>query len=626
VTEAVIDVDPQMDALVQRAFARVGPPPKLTVSEFADAHIIVTSGPLAGAKWRTQFAPYQRGIMDAVHEKGVQTIVVMGSSQWGKTACGVNIVAYHIAHDPCPILVVEPSVDPMGKDFAKNRLDPVIEATEVLNAKVSKKRSKDASNTTLQKTFSGGSLAIAGANSAASLAARPVRLLILDEVDRYPHELPGEGNTLSIAMKRTQTYRQRKRIVMLSSPTLVNAPIHAWFKRGDQRRFYVPCPKCSHFHTYQWQNVRWTERDPTTARLHCPACDYPIGDAERVAILSKGEWRAEQTERADSSIVSFHIWEAYSPMSSLEEIVKGFLGAREKQKTGDRSEMHSWQNTTLGEPVEPDDGIGVEPHVLMLRREDYGRTEVPQGACCLTMGVDTQDDRLEALVVGWGPGYESWVIDRHTFSGDTSQPQPWAQLDRMLEMRYRHESGATLMVHASSIDSGGHRTAIVYDWVKRREARNIYAIIGRDGQRPIMASPSPRRWGRDEREVPLYTVGTDASKALLMSRLGVTERGPGYVHLPTAVWCDEEFCLQVTAERLVTKFHEGRPVSRWVSRRPRNEMLDCFVYAISALEWLHPQLETMAANLAAMAGRRSDGDQPKPKPPERRMARSGYLG
>ncbi len=623
---AVLDVDAQIDAVVERSFSLLAPPPSLTVSEFADAHIILTSGPLAGARWKTDFAPYQRGIMDAVHEKGVQTVVVMGSSQWGKTSIAINMVAYHIAHDPCPILVVEPSVDPMGKDFAKNRLDPVISATPILDAKLPKKRVKDASNTTLHKTFAGGSLAIAGANSAASLAARPVRLLICDEIDRYPHELPGEGNTLSIAIKRTQTYRQRKRIVMLSSPTLIDAPIHSWFKRGDQRRYHVPCPGCGVLHPYRWMDVKWTDHDPATARLVCPDCGYAMGDAERVAMLSKGEWRADHPDRRDKAIVSFHLWEAYSPMSSLQEMVKGFLAAREKQKAGDRSEMHSWQNTTLGEPVEPDDGIGVEPHVLMLRREDYGGVLVPQGACCLTMGVDTQDDRLELVVVGWGPQFESWLVDRQTLPGDTSQPQPWAALSVALNTPYRHASGANLHIHATAVDSGGHRTAIVYDWVKRHEARNVYAIIGRDGQRPIMASPSPRRWGRDEREVPLYTVGTDAAKALLMSRLALTEKGPGYVHLPLTVWCDDEFCLQVTSERLVTKFHDGRPVSQWKKLRPRNEALDGMVYAMAALEWLHPQLDTMAANLAAIAARRTGGPEPPKPPPQRRTSRSSYLG
>jgi phage terminase large subunit GpA-like protein len=605
VSEAVLLKPSPTIALLQSVRRGYLPPPELRVSEFSDEHVMVTSGPLAGSHWQTSFAPYQRGILDAFHERGVEIVVVMGSSQWGKTACAVNVVAYHMAHDPCPIQVVEPTVDPMAKDFARNRLEPVIAATPILSDVVSKKRAKDASNTTLQKTFRGGSVTIGGANSASSLAARSTRLLVLDEIDRYPAELPGEGNTLAIALKRTTAYRSRRRILMLSSPTLVGAPIHTWHQRGDQRRYYVPCPMCDCMHPFEWVNLRWAERDPSTARLHCPACDHPIDDAERVAILSRGEWRAEHPERADKRIVSFHMWEAYSPMSSLFDIVSGFLAARTAQKTGDASEMHTWQNTTLGEPIEPNQGTGVEPHVLLFRREQQQDDTLPAGVCCLTMGVDTQDDRLELLVFGWGPGEESWLVDRQVLPGDTSQPEPWDALDAVLDAPYQHPAGLQLFIQSACIDSAGHRTTMVYDYAHKKAARRVYAIIGRDGQHPIVSSPSPKRWGRQERQVPLYTVGVDAAKSLFLSRLALTEKGAGFVHLLMRDWCDDELAAQLTSERLVMTWTKGVPHQVWKKIRPRNEGLDCAVYALAALRLLNPRLGIMAEALANM-----------PKPPE----------
>jgi phage terminase large subunit GpA-like protein len=613
------DIQPvtQIRNLLRRVRSGFLPPPELRVSEFSDAHIIVTSGPLTGTRWKTDFAPYQRGILDAFHEQGVEIVVVMGSSQWGKTACAVNIVAYHIAHDPCSILVVEPTVDPMAKDFAKNRIEPVIAATEVLSEKVSKRRAKDASNTTLQKTFRGGSLAIGGANSAASLAARATRLLILDEIDRYPAELPGEGNTLAIAMKRTTAYGSRRRIGMFSSPTLVDGPIHFHFKKGDQRRYHVPCPSCDTMHPFEWANVRWENDDPKTARMHCPACDHPINDAERVAILARGEWIAERQDRPEKHIVSFHLWEAYSPMSSLHGIVSNFLSAREKQKAGDNSEMHTWQNTTLGEPIEPDKGEGVEPHVLLLRRESFGSDDVdlPMGVCCLTMGVDVQDERLELVVVGWGVKEESWVIDRQMFPGDTRRPEPWDSLTEVLEHQYRHENGLQYPILAACIDSAGHRTDMVYHYAATYAARRVYAVIGRGGQQPIVSSPSPRRYGQGERTVPLYTIGVDGAKAIVVSRLALTERGPGYVHLPHSEWCDEEFAAQLTSERLVTKLKKGIRVQEWKKIRPRNEALDCYVYALGAFYQQQPDSKRRADWLAEQATKLANQNNPSRPPP-----------
>jgi phage terminase large subunit GpA-like protein len=574
------------------------PPPRLKVSEFADAHLVVTSGPLATARWRTSFMPYQAGILDAFFEPGIEICVLQASSQVGKTSSAAVLVAYHIAHDPCPILVVEPTVDPMAKEFSKNRLDPMIRASPILRDLVSKQREKDSSNTILRKTFRGGSLSIAGANSAASLAALTIMLLVLDEIDRYPAELRGEGATIQVALKRTAAYQGRRRILLLSSPTLRGAPIDSWFRRGDQRRYCVPCPSCGYVHPYRWKNVRWENDDPETARLHCPECDYPIDDAQRVAILGLAEWRAENPGRREKEIASFHLWEAYSPLSSLSSIVSGFLAAREAQKAGDNSLMHTWQNTTLGEAIELDDGDGVESHALLTRREEYPKgVDAPAGVAMLTMGVDVQDDRLEGLVVGWGPGEESWLVDRQTISGDTSQPEPWKQLDELLNKEYLHATHQRLSIQATCIDSGGHRTTLVYDYALKQSARRVYAIIGRDGQRPIVSSPSPKKWGLNRRKVPLYTVGVDGAKALLVSRFRLTERGPGYFHVPLTDWADEEMAAQLTSERLVTKHHMGVPKMVWQLTRPRNEALDCAVYALAALRLVHPNLELLAAQL-----------------------------
>ncbi len=597
---ASVEVSPLAWQLLSDVRSSYLPPPALKVSEFADREIVVSSGPLAGTRWSTDFAPYQRGIMDAFHEPDVQFVVVMGSSQWGKTACAVNLAAYHMAHDPCSILVVEPNVEPMAKDFSRNRLQPTINASPRLSTVVNKKRLRDSSNTLLHKEFRGGAIDIAGAESAAGLAARTVRLLILDEVDRYPAELKKEGSPVATAIKRTTAFKTRRRVFMPSSPTLVDGTIDAWHKLGDQRRFYVPCPACDHMHPYEWANVKWEDGDPSTARIHCPACHHPISEAERVAILIRGEWRAEKPERDDTTIVSFHLWEAYSPLSSLEEIVKGFLRARRLQKAGDKREMHSWQNTTLGEPYEPDAGDGIEPHALLARRERYpDDVDCPAGVLCLVAGIDVQDDRLEAYIYGFGFHEEAWLIDRHLLPGDTDRPEPWAMLDEMLQHSYSLEGcEEKLGITAACIDSAGHRTSIVYDYGLRHAHRRVHVTIGRDGSsRPIVSAPSKTKFGLNQRKVSLITIGVDSAKALLMSRLKLTEAGPGFMHFPIADWCDQEFAEQLTAEVLRTKWKKGIPTQVWEKRRPRNEALDCAVLSIAALRLANPNFQLLSERL-----------------------------
>ena len=73
------------------------PPPELTVSEWSDKNRVLSpeSSSEAGI-WRTSRAPYQQGIMDAVNDHKIDTIVFMKSAQVGATEILNNIVAYYI--------------------------------------------------------------------------------------------------------------------------------------------------------------------------------------------------------------------------------------------------------------------------------------------------------------------------------------------------------------------------------------------------------------------------------------------------------------------------------------------------------------------------------------------------
>lgn len=91
--------------------------------------------------------------------------------------------------------------------------------------------------------------------------------------------------------------------------------------------------------------------------------------------------------------------------------------------------MKVWTNTEMGQTWE-EDGETIEDDELMKRREKY-KCEVPEEVLYLTAGVDTQDDRFEIEIVGWGPEYESWGIKYAVIYGDTSnmEDQCWKDLD-----------------------------------------------------------------------------------------------------------------------------------------------------------------------------------------------------
>ena len=603
--------------IVEQAFlAALEPPPTMTVSQWADARRMLS--PEASAepgRWYTARAPYQRAIMDAVNDPLVETVVVMSSAQVGKTEILCNIVGYTVDLDPGPALLIQPTLE-MAEAFSKDRLDPMFRDTPCLRSKISSGR-RDASNTIRHKAFPGGQLTLAGSNSTAGLASRPIRTILGDEVDRW--DVTEEGDPLALVRKRTTTFWNRKHI-WVSTPTIKGlSRIESQFGESDRRHCYVPCPHCGEFQILEWKNVRWDANAPETAHLVCPHCGCEIDEPGRAKMLRTPEWRATVPFRG---IAGFHIWEAYSPWRRLADIVADFLAAKDSPDT-----LQVFVNTSLGESWE-EKGEEAEAHVLLARREIYP-AQVPAGACCLTMGVDVQDDRIEALIIGWGPGEESWMVAHHILPGDPSRLEPWQALDELLGATYQHETGAQLPISATCVDTGGHRTSYSYDYVSTHQHQRVFAIKGRAGAgESIVSAPHQKRSGRDPRKVPLYMVGVDQCKALLYSRLKVTAKGAGFVHLPmpspnpqdASAGVDEEFVAQLTAERLVTRHKAGVPTRIWIQMRPRNEVLDMTVYAIAALRLFH---SSGGPSLMVLASRLANPDAPTPTTP--RPAREPWL-
>jgi phage terminase large subunit GpA-like protein len=556
------------------------PPPELTVSQWADQNRRLS--PEASSepgRWVTDRAPYQRGMMDAVNEPGVSEVVYMTSSQIGKTEILNNILGYFTHQDPSPMLMIQPTLD-MAETWSKDRLAPMIRDTEVLTALFKDPKSRDSNNTLLHKKFAGGHITMAGANSPSSLASRPIRIVLLDEEDRYPSSAGAEGDPGSLAQKRSTTFWNRL-LVTASTPTIEGeSKIDARYQQSDMRRYYVPCPECGTFQVLSWAQVKFDKEHPESTRYECEHCKVKLQESDKIWMLSHGEWRAEA---AFNGVVGFHISELYSPWVIWSDMVVSFLKAKRLPET-----LKVWVNTSLGETWK-DKTEGVDPSGLLKRKENWGRI-APEGVIVITAGVDVQDDRLEAEVIGWGLAQESWSLQYHVLHGDPAQNKVWEDLDTVLHQTIQSADGRTLSVSAACVDSGGHQTQRVYEYCKAREHERVFAIKGASQTgKPLVSKFSKN----NKLRVKLFTIGTDTAKQMLYSRLKIHQPGPGYCHFPADY--PEEYFKQLTAERIQTKFVNGHPTRVWVMPKGRrNEALDCRVYGMAALHILNPNLDALA--------------------------------
>lgn len=185
--------------LLKYTYEMFRPPRSISVSEWADENrVLVSESSSITGRWRTDKAPYQKEIMDAFTQTGVHEIVIMSSSQVGKSEIELNMMGRAIDIDPGPILYIQPT-DKVAEDYSKRRIAPMIQACEALRKKVYKSKGRDSNNTITTKTFPGGSLAMIGANSPSDLASKPVRYIFMDEIDRFPASAGTEGDPIQLA-------------------------------------------------------------------------------------------------------------------------------------------------------------------------------------------------------------------------------------------------------------------------------------------------------------------------------------------------------------------------------------------------------------------------------------------
>ncbi len=589
VKRKTIDIPRHTAELFFRCVALLKPPPGLTLSQWADRYRVLSAESSAEpGRWHTEKAPYQREIMDAIGDPHIRKVIVKSSAQIGKTdAFILNPLGYYMDYSPAPILVLQPTLD-MGQTFSKDRLAPMLRDTPKLKEKVDTK-SRYSGNTILKKNFPGGHVTIVGANSAAGLASRPIKVVLADEVDRYPSSAGTEGDPLSLAQKRQTTFWDKKTVIVSTPGNKGQSRIETEFTKSTREEWNVPCPDCGHYQPLVWENVIFGQENPgEDVQYKCERCGAVNGEYQWKAQGQKGRFVAENPK---SGARGFHLNTLASAFCGWNEIVEKFLIAKEQLDQGNPEGMKVWVNTELGEPWEQP-GEQLEDMKLFNRREIYD-AEVPEDVLVLTAGIDVQDDRFEVEVVGWGVGKESWGIRYQKIYGDMLKGQVWNDLDLFLQTPFHKKDGTALTILSCCIDSGGHHTDQVYRFAKERWERRVFAIKGKGGQEvPYIRNPTTS----NRVSVPLFIIGVDAGKSLLFQRLKHETKGPNYCHFPLneEAGYDEFYFKGLTSERQVVRFRKGRSIIAWELKDggyKRNEPLDLRNYAAAALEIANPTLQ-----------------------------------
>ena len=547
--------------------------------------------------------PFQRGWMDAFSNDAIEEVTVRKAKRVGYTKTLLAFIAYNAAHRRRKQAIWQPTDDDRDS-FVKSEIDPMLR--DVVAMKAVTIGGND--DTLKLKKFLGSVLHTLGGKAARAYRRITVAVSMLDEADGFDQKIEKSSDPITLARGRLEGAPFPK-LVAGSTPR-VKGLSHIEYREENAdavMRYQIVCPHCQAEHPLIWggkdvaHGFKWDGSDPATVRHVCPHChgvitqaDYlRIWDASAMWVSNCGRWRYDHhlEQWQDATVqpcqpprhVAFHVWTAYSPQRAWVDIVREFLEASTKAKVGETGPLEGFINETLAELWE-ETVEKADEHALARRAEDYRVFTVPMGGLVLVAGVDVQDNRFEVVVWAIGRGEEMWAVAHSVIYANPADERDWEKLDAFRETIFTHASGQSLKIEAVAVDTGGHFTHQAYNYCRLRERQRVFAVRGDPKPSKMVkgkATIQDVNWKGKvlKRGVRLWYVGTDTAKDLIYGRLCVTQPGAGFVHFSKDL--PPEFYLQLTAESRVPQRTARGIEYRWVNtRRARNEVLDCTVYAI----------------------------------------------
>lgn len=564
----------------------LAPDPYITIDEWADKYRQLPKGSSAEAgQYSTDRMPYLREVMfELSPQSPVQQVKVKKGTQLGFTEVSNNVLMYYIDVVPTSQLMILPT-ETLAKRHHDKKLEPSLRAMPNLAEKIHTGKTKSDIGSTFEKNYSGGSLSIGWSGSSANYRSLSCRVVVMDDVEGFVRDVGDEGDPMDLGKKRTDSFGMLRKIYINSTPAEAeNSNIDPEFEDSDQRHFYMPCPHCNELVTFEKDGFVFDYNKDTytligDVKFGCNHCGSLIEEYHKTWMMDLKNGAKWIPHNPGHPHAGFYAPAYLSPIGfvSWNEIFREFLLAKMTMKRGDIRKMKTWVNTRDAKVWEGDMET-VKADDLPSRREQY-ESEVPNGVLVLSAGVDTQNNRFEIEVVGYGRASETWSIDYHIIHGDPNDIETRNRLAMYLNRTFECEDGSMMRIYAKGVDTGGHRTNAAYAFCKPRYAQRVFAMKGSSTiTAPFINKRATQIHKGDIGKINLFMVGVNAGKDEIYANMEIKEPGANYMHFPDKDLYNEEYFRQLTAER------RDKKTGGWVKYRHRNEAIDCRNYANAALQ------------------------------------------
>lgn len=554
------------------ALQLMNPPEQITVSEWAEKYRMLDSKTSAiPGPWSNDITPYLVGVMDEFNNYETQKIIFVKPTQVGGTEALQNMIGYIVMQDPAATMVVYPT-ETLAKSVSENRLQPMLKITPELAKRF------DENSQLLELQFDGMYLTLAGSNSPSGLASKPIRFVLMDEVDKYPGSSGKEADPIKLAIERTKTFHDKK-IYITSTPTLKTG--HIWKEKESadiEKHYFVPCPHCGEYIELKFSNIRFPDEEDMSyidraefATYVCQECGCIITDADKNNMIRHGEWRIVRHNTKYVRSVVFWINTLYSPFVRWADIVKEFLTTKDDPET-----FQNFINSWLAEPWE-DTKLKTSAELVLERQTELPEYIVPSWAKLLTAGVDVQESSLYWSIRAWG----DYLTSQNVAHG---QALSFDDIDNVMNAQYMNENGEPMIVNLCLVDSGD-QTDMVYDFCA---THSDYALPVKGSSHAQLSNYKLSKVNRPDSKamgITLVLVDGGAYKDMIVGRM---QRPNGRGSWMVYKGCDMEYATQVTAEHKVSVKRGNTTKQVWQTKTNHadNHYLDTEVYNAAAADIL----------------------------------------
>ena len=604
--------------------------PLSDIRRWAETHIVVGDGPLAGARYVTGGGGQGRApspawvdVLDSMDDPALQQVTIRGSVQSGKTALLIVAGLYHMAMGRS-VLIFEPD-DRLKRTLASRLIawgrlcgdDQVKEA-------YTPKRPPHA-----RQTGAGGRLEIVSAREGGAALMRTAEIVVVDELRVFHLDLLGE------LVDRMASYGGAGRLITASSAGYQDeCRTTTELMKSDARHWFLRCPACDRENIPVWENVAYKGREHPI--YSAPCCGAELSAVRFRHAIAAGRWKPTKQMMVPNTR-GYHLDAFTSPFESLATITRQWKrAAAHLKQTGSAAEVIAFQTGRLAQPYKASPAQGVSAEGIATScREGYDPAVVPTGASIVVGAVDVQDNRLEGELSAWGlvevdtaddassvKGWSShefrglahggkwyrlrrWALDYRRFHGDPGNPDLWQELATWLETPIPHAAGPMLRPVTVAIDSGGHYGPQAAEFVK--SAGPGYTCIKGLGRHRFDGFIARRSVTSDVLDSygpnGLLLIGTNEAKASIFSLL--RQSIAGSEPRPMTWPADEsrygmlEF-EGICSETLVRAMDKrtGATTLMWKKINRANEPLDLLTYSLATVN--HLGLGFMLSEAAAI--------------------------